>query len=87
MHTYMYIGDNLRQALNANAQVRTRTYADTDTDTDADAHTHTLFKIISGARYSGVPQRVQVLLPGSTCFENPKSYKKKKLQTTLQFQA
>ena len=33
----------------------------------------TLLRIISGATYSGVPQKVQVLLPSSNFFENPKS--------------
>ena len=32
-----------------------------------------LFRIISGATYSGVPQKVHVLHPVSTCLENPKS--------------
>ena len=34
---------------------------------------YTLFRIISGATYSGVPQKVHVLRPESMCFENPKS--------------
>ena len=33
----------------------------------------TLLRMISGATYSGVPQKVQVFLPASMCFENPKS--------------
>lgn len=33
----------------------------------------TLFRMISGATYSGVPQKVQVLRPGPIPFANPKS--------------
>ena len=32
-----------------------------------------LLRMISGATYSGVPQNVQVLQPGSSLLENPKS--------------
>jgi len=34
----------------------------------------TLLRIISGARYSGVPQRVQVFEPGGTILAKPKSH-------------
>ena len=34
---------------------------------------HTLFKMTSGATYSGVPQKVQVLRPNPMCLAKPKS--------------
>ena len=40
---------------------------------DQSEATITLLRMISGATYSGVPQKVQVFLPASMCFENPKS--------------
>ena len=44
-----------------------------DKNFNVQKNSFTLLRIISGATYSGVPQKVQVLLPSSNFFENPKS--------------
>ena len=45
----------------------------TPSDQKSTARSCPLFRMISGATYSGVPQNVQVLLPTAIRFEKPKS--------------
>ena len=65
-HLYTYTGTLPGLCVHVHASVHVQYYKET-------LKTLTLFKMISGATYSGVPQKVHVLRPGPITFANPKS--------------